>query len=132
MALLLKFLRNWTNLVSIVGIILVFGIILSGVDAMYILVVLGGMNCLYGLYAIVTKKPIVKSNLPGTKQNNSRYNMGMGICQLCMGIFVLVMGIVYINQIVTGKYFWDIVLVGIIIVMAFWYVMKLKAKKENG
>ena len=61
MAYLQKLLKKGTNLISLVGIILVFGIIFSGVNAMYVLVVLGAMNCLYGLYAIITKRPITRS-----------------------------------------------------------------------
>ncbi len=128
MAFLQRLLKNGTNLISVVGVILVFGIVLSGVDAMYILIVLGVMNCLYGLYAVITKKPIMKS-MSQEKTNSSRYNMGMGICQFCMGVFVLSMGIVYVNKIVTGKYFWDIMLTGIIIVLIFWYVIKIKSRK---
>lgn len=124
----MKFLRNWTNLVTLIGVILVFGIILSGVDAMYLLIVLGGMNCLYGLYMIITKKPITKTNLPAEKQSSPRYHLGLGICQLCMGVFVLAMGIIYINHIVTGKYFWDIVLVGIVAALIFWYILRLKTR----
>lgn len=127
MAALLKYLRNWTNLVTIIGVILVFGIVLSGIDAMYVLIVLGAMNCLYGLYAIITKKPILKNQL--MQKNSSAYNVGMGVCQLCMGIFVLVMGIIYVTGIVAGKYFWDIVLFGIVLVMVFWYIFKIKARK---
>lgn len=128
MAFLQKLLKNGTNLISLVGVILVFGIVLSGIDAMYILLVLGAMNCLYGLYAMITKKPIMKS-MSQEKSNSPRYNMGMGICQFCMGIFVLSMGIIYVNKIVTGKYFWDIMLAGLIIVMVFWYIIKIKARK---
>lgn len=124
MAYLQKFLKKGTNLISLIGIILVFGIIFSGVNAMYVLVVLGAMNCLYGLYAIVTKRPVMRSMEEG--KNSPRYNMGMGVCQLCMGVFVLAMAIVYINKIVTGKYFWDLMLVGMIVVMVFWYVLKSK------
>lgn len=127
MAVLLKFLRNWTNLVTIIGVILVFGIVLSGTDAMYVLIVLGAMNCLYGLYAIITKKPILKNQW--MQKDSPAYNLGMGICQLCMGIFVLIMGIIYVTEIVTGKYFWDIVLLGIVLVMIFWYIFKMKARK---
>lgn len=125
----MKFLRNWTNLVTIIGVVLVFGIVLSGIDAMYVLIVLGAMNCLYGLYTIITKKPAVKTSLPAEKQSSSRHYLGLGICQFCMGLFVLAMGIIYVNQIVTGKYFWDIILVGIVAALIFWYVLKLKARK---
>ncbi len=124
MAYLQKLLKKGTNLISLVGIILVFGIIFSGVNAMYVLVVLGAMNCLYGLYAIITKRPITRSMEAG--KNAPRYHIGMGICQLCMGLFVLAMAIVYINKIVTGKYFWDLMMVGMIVVMVFWYALKRK------
>lgn len=116
-------------MVSIIGVILVFAIVLSGVDAMYILVVLGAMNCLYGLYSIVTRKSAIKGKQLIEKKNPRQYNLGMGICQLVMGIFVLGMGIIYINNIVTGEYFWDIILVGIVILMVCWYVIRLRARK---
>lgn len=128
MAFLQKLLKNGTNLISLVGVILVFGIVLSGVDAMYILLVLGAMNCLYGLYAIITKKPILKS-MSQEKQNSPRYNLGMGVCQLCMGVFVLIMGLIYVKNIVTGKYFWDVMLAGMIVIMIFWYIIKIKSRK---
>lgn len=126
-----KLLKNWNVLVSVIGIILVFGIVLSGIDALYVLVVLGAMNCLYGLYAVLTKKPMSKNNEMLAKKNSQQYNMAMGVCQIVMGIFVIAMGIIYINEIVPVKYFWDIVLVGIIVIMACWYILKLKARKSS-
>lgn len=129
MAVLMKYLRNWTNMVSIIGIILVFAIVLSGVDAMYILVVLGAMNLLYGLYSVVTKKSAMKGRQLVNLKNPEQYHRYMGVCQMVMGVFVLGMGIIYINKIVTAKYFWDIVLVGIVILMIFWYTLKIRSRR---
>jgi len=125
-----KLLKNWNTLVTVVGIILILGIIFSGVDAMYVLVVLGAMNSLFGLYAIITKKPMTKNAEMLNPKNPQQYNLAMGICQIVMGVFVIAMGIIYIKDIVPAKYFWDIVLVGIIVIMVCWYVIKLKARKN--
>ncbi len=131
MFFLQKLLKNGNTLISVVGIILVVGIMLSGVDMLYVLVVLGAMNCLYGLYAVITKKPMSKDSEMLAKRNPKQYNMAMGICQIVMGVFVIAMGLIYINEIVPSKYFWDIILVGMIVIMACWYIIKLKTRKSG-
>lgn len=126
-----KLLKNWNTLVSVIGIILVFGIIFSGVDAMYVLIVLGAMNCLYGLYAVITKKPMSKNVQMLERKNPQQYNMAMGICQIAMGVFVLAMGVIYVADIVTGKYFWDIVLAGIVVIMIVWYILRMHSRNKE-
>lgn len=130
MSRLQKVLKNWNTLVTVIGIILVLAIIFSGVDAMYVLIILGAMNSLFGLYSVITKKPMTREGQMLGGKNPQQYNMGMGICQIAMGVFIMVMGIIYVTDIVTGKYFWDIILVGIVVLMIVWYILRMHSRKQ--
>lgn len=128
--MLMKFLRgNWTGWITVIGIILCLIIIFSGTDAMYVLVVLGAVNILYGLYSILTGKPLTKNSYEHL-ENPTKFIRMQGIYQIGMGVFVLLMGIIYVTEFVPGKYFYDILLVGLVIIMIGWFWLNRKAKRE--
>lgn len=127
MELYKKIFKNWTIMVSLVGCILVFGIVASGMESMYLLVVLGAMNVCYGIYGIKYRKPAFKSTYQDAsvipKQSPEYFKIG-GFFQLLLGCFIFLMAMIYILQIFTSDAFWNILFLGIVLLLISGYIAR--------
>lgn len=118
-------LKNVNNLITIIGCILIIGIMFSGVNSMMVMIVLGLLNFYMGAYSYIEKKTPFRTDYSKVIDQSS-YCQKLGVCLMALGIYIIGMAAIYFIQIVSSEIYWNIFGIGllIIIVMGFYFHKK--------
>ena len=109
---------NWSTYITLIGAVVIFFIILTGmVDTIYILPVLGVMCLMYGI-----------SSLIQMKRGGERLNhiLQRSLLQIILGAFILSLGLIESLHIQLSQTFWNGFAVIIVVVVVLWLFLKHK------
>lgn len=92
-------LQKFRGLVMLIGFCVIMALIATGKSMMIILLVLGALDFIYGLFSY---------KAPGARTQ--------GICMMLTGIYIVIMGIIFLANIFEEQIFWTVSAGGLVIV----------------
>ena len=91
-------LQKFRGIVMLIGFCVIMALVATGKSMMVILLVLGALDFIYGLFSF---------KAPGARTQ--------GICMMLTGIYIVVMGIIFVANIFAEKIFWTVSAGGLIV-----------------
>lgn len=125
-----KPLRNATNLITLLGCILVLGIIFSGANVMAVMIVLGILNFYMGAYSYIEKRTPLRTDYSKVK-NQISYCRNLGKSMMAAGLFISIMSILYMIQLIPEQIYWNIFLTGLLVITGIGFAVHKKGLKKT-
>lgn len=120
--------KNLTTLITLVGCILCIGLIALGVNAIVVLVVLGILNLYVGTYTFIEKRTPFRTDYTKIK-DQIIYCEKQGICLMGLGLYIILMSVLYFINLIPTHLYWDVFLIGLLFLVFVGFYFQRKSNK---